>query len=185
MKSFFCRKWQRVIGLSFLIVLIGFGIWSFCIKEKGGPVQISNTAGLKEEEEPENQTSVSRRAESYEKLAAVLRKEETLMLPDKSKISDVPALFYEYTVKGDKISAYLITSGSEALPQLIVNAMKEKKISFTATPSGTVTYKGVEIEEWGTGYTMCVKGGFYQIVSQDTEKALEVTKSIIDRAVPQ
>ncbi len=56
---------------------------------------------------------------------------------------------------------------------------------FTATPSGTVTYKGVEIEEWGTGYTICVKGGFYQIVSQDTEKTSEVTKSMIDRAVPQ
>ena len=56
---------------------------------------------------------------------------------------------------------------------------------FTATPAGTVTYKGVGIEEWGTGYTICVKGGFYQIVSQDTKKTSEVTKSMIDRAVPQ
>ena len=175
------KLWKGIV-LSFFVIIVVFGIWILYIRREK-PDSGQEAAGTEQDAKESTEAPIiSGSKESYEKLAALLRENDILILPDKEKIDFASDMVYEYQTRGNEIVDYNIFTGSEAVPQLFIKVTALDNSHHYGTPSEVISYKGVEIERWGITYNMRLNGGIYDVMSQDTEKALEIIKNIVDLA---
>ena len=175
---------SKGIILSFLSLLFAFCVWFLYIrKETPDDAQETDNYSQAVWESTEVPLPIiGGSTESYEKLAALFGENDILILPDKEKIDFASDLVYEYQKQGNEIVFYSIFTGSENMPQLFINVTALDNSYHSGTPSEVISYKGVEIERWGLTYSMHLNGGIYDVMSQDTERALEIVKDIVDLA---
>ena len=175
------KKWRSRTVLSLLVILLAFCVWFFFIMEEVSPGKDPDPQSREQEAEDEanNGQTFYGSAQTYEKLAEKFGINDILILPDKDKISFVSGLLYEYAERGNKIIRYDIISDSGTMPQLYINVTSLDNITHSGVTSETLTYREVVV----SGYTMRIDGVTYDIMSQDTEKTLEIVKNIIDLAM--